>query len=146
MGGAVTTPHAIINPDSMAKPVGYAHAVVSTAGRTVYLGGQTAQGSDGRIHAATMAEQFDRALANVVTALEASHAKPAHLVSLQVLVTDAGEYRGVLAELGAVYKRHLGRHYPAITFVEVAGLFDPAAKVEITGIAVVPDNSDPNDL
>jgi enamine deaminase RidA (YjgF/YER057c/UK114 family) len=137
----VTTPHTIVNPPSMAKPVGYAHAVAASAGRTIYLGGQTAQAPDGQISGETMAEQFDAACANVVTALGAAGANPGHLVSMQVLVTDAGAYRDVLGELSAIYFRHFGRHYPAITFVEVAGLFDPNAKVEITGVAVVPESA-----
>jgi enamine deaminase RidA (YjgF/YER057c/UK114 family) len=60
-------------------------------------------------------------------------------VSLHVYTTEAGVYRARLAELGAVYRRHLGRHYVAAALFEVAGLFDPAAKVELVGIAVVPD-------
>ena len=133
------SPHRVVNPEGLAPPVGFAHAVVAAPGRTVYLGGQAAQGPDGAIAGATLAEQFDLAAANLVAALAAAGGAPEHLVSLHVYVTDAAAYRAALAELGAAYRRHLGRHYVATALFEVAGLFDPAAEVELVGIAVVPD-------
>jgi enamine deaminase RidA (YjgF/YER057c/UK114 family) len=135
----MTTPHQIINPAGLAPPVGFAHAVVAAHGRTVYLGGQAAQGPDGQIVGATLAEQFDLAAANLVATLAAAGGAPEHLVSLHVYTTEADAYRAALGELGAIYRRHLGRHYIATALFEVAGLFDPAAKVELVGIAVVPD-------
>ena len=132
-------PHRVVNPKGLAPPVGFAHAVVAAPGRTVYLGGQAAQAADGRIVGATVAEQFEVAAANLVAALAAAGGAPEHLVSLHVYVTDAAAYRAALAELGAAYRRHLGRHYVATALFEVAGLFDPAAEVELVGIAVVPD-------
>ncbi|HZA80327.1 MAG TPA: RidA family protein [Actinomycetes bacterium] len=133
------SPHRVVNPDGLAPPVGFAHAVVAAPGRTVYLGGQAAQGPDGAIAGTSMAEQFDLAAGNLVAALAAAGGAPEHLVSLHVYVTDAAAYRAALAELGAAYRRHLGRHYVATALFEVAGLFDPAAKVELVGTAVVPD-------
>jgi enamine deaminase RidA (YjgF/YER057c/UK114 family) len=137
--GRQPSPHRVVNPEGLAPPVGFAHAVVAAPGRTVYLGGQAAQGPDGAIAGATLAEQFDLAAANLVAALAAAGGAPEHLVSLHVYVTDAAAYRAALAELGAAYRRHLGRHYVATALFEVAGLFDPAAKVELVGVAVVPD-------
>ena len=135
----MTTPHRVVNPEGLAPPVGFAHAVVAAPGRTVYLGGQAAQGPDGRIVGATLAEQFERAAANLVAALAAAGGAPEHLVSLHVYTTEADAYRAALGELGALYRRHLGRHYVATALFEVAGLFDPVAKVELVGVAVVPD-------
>jgi enamine deaminase RidA (YjgF/YER057c/UK114 family) len=135
----MSTPHRVVNPAGLAPPVGFAHAIVAAPGRTVYLGGQAAQGPDGAIAGATLTEQFELAAANLVAALAAAGGVPEHLVSLHVYVTDAAGYRAALAELGAAYRRHLGRHYVATALFEVAGLFDPAAKVELVGIAVVPD-------
>ena len=137
--GRQPSPHRVVNPEGLAPPVGFAYAVVAAPGRTVYLGGQAAQGPDGAIVGATLAEQFDLAAANLVAALAAAGGAPGHLVSLHVYVTDAAAYRAALAELGAAYRRHLGRHFVATALFEVAGLFDPAAKVELVGIAVVPD-------
>jgi enamine deaminase RidA (YjgF/YER057c/UK114 family) len=138
-GAGRPTPHRVVNPEGLAPPVGFAHAVVAAPGRTVYLGGQAAQGPDGRIVGTTLAEQFEVAAANLVAALAAAGGAPRHLVSLHVYTTEAAVYRAALGELGAVYRRHLGRHYVATALFEVAGLFDPAAKVELVGVAVVPD-------
>jgi enamine deaminase RidA (YjgF/YER057c/UK114 family) len=90
----------------------------------------------------TLIEQFDLAAGNLVAALAAAGGAPEHLVSLHVYTTEVAVYRAALAELGAAYRRHLGRHYVATALFEVAGLFDPAAKVELVGIAVVPDREE----
>ncbi|MEA2517090.1 MAG: hypothetical protein QOG16_928, partial [Actinomycetota bacterium] len=134
----MTTPHEILNPPALADPVGYSHVVVATPGRTIYLGGQTAHDADNKLVGDTIAAQFDQAAANLVTALDAAGAKPEHLVSMQIFVTDVAEYKGSLDELAVAYQEHLGRHYPAIALLEVKGLYDPAAKVELVAIAVVP--------
>jgi enamine deaminase RidA (YjgF/YER057c/UK114 family) len=132
------SPHRIVNPESMLPARGFAHAVVAAPGRTIYLGGQTAHRRDGTITATTIVEQFDAAAANLVTALEAAGGRPEHLVSLHVYVTDAAAYRAALSDLAPVHRRHLGRHYPAMALLEVAGLMDPAALLELVGVAVVP--------
>ena len=131
--------HEIRNPEELAPARGFSHAVIASSGRTVYLGGQTAHGPDGTLHGSTIAEQFDRAAANVVTALAAAGARPEDLVSLQIFVTDAEEYRSSLEPIGKSWRERLGRRYPAMALFEVAGLFDPAAKVELVGVAVIPD-------
>jgi enamine deaminase RidA (YjgF/YER057c/UK114 family) len=130
--------HEIVNPAALAPATGFAHAVIAAPGRTVYLGGQAAQRPDGTIAGTTLTEQFDLALANVVTALRAAGGEPAHLVSMVIYTTDAAGYRARLRELGASYRRHLGKHYPAMAFFEVKGLFDPAALVELVATAVIP--------
>jgi enamine deaminase RidA (YjgF/YER057c/UK114 family) len=129
----------VVNPAGLAPPAGFAHAVVAAPGRTVYLGGQAAQGPDGAITGSSLVEQFEVAAANLVAALAAAGGAPEHLVSLHIYTTEVDRYRAALAELGAAYRRHLGRHYVATALFEVAGLFDPQAKVELVGIAVVPD-------
>ena len=130
--------HEIVTAPGLAEPVGFAHAVVAAPGRTVYLGGQTAQGSDGAIVGATMAEQFDQAAGNVVAALAAAGATPDHLVSLVIYTTAVAEYRAALKELGPLWRKHFGRHYPAVALLGVAELFDEAAKIELVGTAVIP--------
>jgi enamine deaminase RidA (YjgF/YER057c/UK114 family) len=134
----MTTPHEILNPDSMSEPKGFSHAVIAASGRTVYLGGQTAHDKDGTVVGSTMSEQFAKAAANVVEALRAAGATPEHLVSMQIYVTDVEAYRAELKDLAGAYKSHFGSHYPAIALFEVKGLFDPAATVELVCTAVVP--------
>lgn len=141
MVGPVTSqggPHEVVNPADLSPPSGFSHAVVAAPGRTVYLGGQTAHRPDGSLEGESVVEQFDAAAANVVRALEAAGARAEHLVSMHIYVTDAAEYRESLGELGPTYRRHFGRHYPAVALFEVVGLFDPKAKVELVCVAVVP--------
>ena len=132
------TPHEIVTPAGLAEPVGFAHAVISAPGRTIHLGGQTAQGSDGAIVGTTIVEQFDVAAGNVVTALTAAGATPDHLVSLIIYTTAVSEYRRSLGELGPLWRKHFGRYYPAVALLGVAELFDEAAKIELLGTAVIP--------
>jgi enamine deaminase RidA (YjgF/YER057c/UK114 family) len=132
----ITSPHEIRNPETLPPPMGFSHAVVAQAGRTVYLAGQTAQRPDGTLVAGTMAEQFDVAARNVVLALEGAGASPKDLVSMQIFVTDIAEYQRLSKEIGVAYRRHFGDYYPAMALVEVSRLFDPKATVELMGIAV----------
>jgi enamine deaminase RidA (YjgF/YER057c/UK114 family) len=125
----------LINSPDLAAPVGFSHAV--RAGDTVYLAGQTAQRPDGAIIGASVVEQFDVAAGNLVTALRAAGGEPEDLVSLQVFVTEVAEYKDSLMALGKVWRRHFGRRYPAMGLFGVSELYDPAAKVELMGVAVV---------
>jgi enamine deaminase RidA (YjgF/YER057c/UK114 family) len=135
----VSGPHRIVNPAGLPPPSGFSHAVVAAPGRTVYLGGQAAQAPDGSITGSGLVAQFEVAAGNLVTALAAAGGRPEHLVSVQILVTSAAAWRAALPELGAAWRRHLGRHYPAVALFQVAALFDPAAEVELVATAVVPD-------
>ena len=135
-GGA--GPHEVVNAEGLAPPVGFAHAVVAAPGRTVFLGGQIGADGHGQVRVVGVAEQLDLALDNLVTALQAAGGRPEHLVWMQIFVTDAAAYRSELKRLGEVWRRHLGRHYVATALLEVRALFDPAARVEVMGIAVIP--------
>jgi enamine deaminase RidA (YjgF/YER057c/UK114 family) len=132
----IASPHDIRNPETLPPAQGFSHAVIAQPGRTVYLAGQTAQQTDGTIVDGTIAEQFDVAAGNVVKALEAAEARPQDLVSMQIFVTDVAEYQRSSKEIGEAYRRHFGRHYPAMALLEVKRLFDPKAMVELMGIAV----------
>lgn len=133
----MTTPHRIVPVPSLPEPRGYAHAVVAAPGTLVFLGGQTAQGPDGAIRGTTMAEQFDVAATNLVTALAAAGGQPGDVVSLAIYVVDVAEYRAAVGDIGTVYRRHFGHHYPAMALLGVAELFDEAAKIELVATAVV---------
>jgi enamine deaminase RidA (YjgF/YER057c/UK114 family) len=125
----------LINSPQLAPATGFSHAV--RAGDTVYLAGQVAQAPDGTLVGSDIVAQFDQAAANLVTALAAAGGHPDDLVSLQVFVTDVAEYRGAVRELGRVWRRHFGRRYPAMGLFGVSALYDPGAKVELMGVAVL---------
>ena len=102
----------------------------------VFLSGQAGHRPDGVLAGETFVEQFDQACANVVEALAAAGGRPEDLVSMQIFVTDVTEYQRSSKEIGEAYRRHFGRHYPAMALVEVRRLFDPKAMVELMAIAV----------
>ena len=135
----MSSEHRIVTAPGLPEPIGFAHAVVAAPGRMVYLGGQIAQAADGAVRGDTLVEQFDLAAANVVAALNAAGARPDDLVSLVVFVTDVGEYRASLRQLGPVWRRHFGLRYPAMALLGVSALVEPEARVELVAVAVVPD-------
>jgi enamine deaminase RidA (YjgF/YER057c/UK114 family) len=128
-----------INPPSLAQPSGFSHAVVAGPGRLVFLAGQTAMDSSGRLVGSDVAGQFEQALANVLEALAAAGGQPADLASLTIYAVDLGDYQAYAREIGAVWRRLVGRDYPAMAAVGVSRLWDPAALVEIQGYAVIPN-------
>jgi enamine deaminase RidA (YjgF/YER057c/UK114 family) len=125
-----------INPPGLAEPKGFSHAVVGR-GTTVFLAGQTALNADGRIVGETVVAQFEQALANLLTALREAGGEPAQLASLTVYVTDMDDYRAHAREIGGVWRRLVGRDYPAMAGIGVARLWDKEALVEVQGFAVV---------
>jgi enamine deaminase RidA (YjgF/YER057c/UK114 family) len=135
----MTSPHLILNPESLAPARGFSHVVVGATGTMVHLGGQAGHDSQGSIVSDDLVAQFDQAAANVAAALAAAGGRPEHLVSIQIFTTDIERYRLSLGELADVYHRHFGSHYPAIALMGVSALFDPDAKIELVCAAVIPD-------
>lgn len=127
-----------INPSELPKPSGYAHAVVATGSRIVFLAGQTAMDADGRITGDTVVEQFERALDNLLTALRAAGGLPEHLTSVTVYAVDMDDYRANARAIGQVWRRLAGTDYPAMAGIGVARLWDREALVEVQGFAVLP--------
>jgi enamine deaminase RidA (YjgF/YER057c/UK114 family) len=134
------SPHRLINPETLPPPRGYSHAVVAAPGTVVALAGQTGHRTDGTI-AEDLVEQFDQAASNVAEALRAAGGSPEHLVQLLIFVTDVAQYRGSRDQIGERYRRHLGKHFPAMALLGVSELVDRRAKVELVGTAVVSDGS-----
>jgi len=128
-----------VNPPSLAAPSGFSHAVAATGGRLIFLAGQTALDAAGAVVGGTVAEQFEQALGNMLTALAAAGGRPEHLASLTIYAVDLAAYRASGREIGAVWRRLAGRDYPAMAAIGVSRLWDEAALVEIQGFAVVPD-------
>ena len=132
-------PLTLINPESLGAPSGYTHGLLADSnGKLLFISGQIAWDEKQKIVSDDFVEQFDRALANVITVVRAAGAKPEQIVRLIVYVTDKVEYRERTREVGERYRNHMGKHFPAMVLVEVAGLLDDAAKVEIEGMAVIP--------
>jgi enamine deaminase RidA (YjgF/YER057c/UK114 family) len=130
--------HLFVNPPGLLPGQGFSHLAIPAPGQLVFIAGQTAHQPDGSVRGTTMAEQADAALANLVTALAAADALPEHLVDLQIFVTDVAAYRAAMDEIGPAWRRHLGKHYPAVSLFGISELFDPQAQIEIVARAVVP--------
>lgn len=131
-----------INPEELARPSGFSHAVSVTerpgpAGRMVFLAGQIGMDRNGRLAGGGVVPQFEQALGNLLTALAAAGGQPADLVSVTIYLVDVEDYQAHGKEIGAVWRRLAGAGYPAMAGVGVTRLWNPAALIEIQGIAVV---------
>ncbi len=130
--------HQVLQPPGWAAPKGYSNGVVAS-GRQVYLAGQIGWNEAQQLVSNRFAGQFRQALQNILTLLAQAGGRPEHLVRLTWFVTNLDEYRAEMKDIGAAYREVLGRHYPPMSVVQVAGLVEPGAKVEIEATAVVPD-------
>ena len=126
-----------INPESLGAPRGYSNGVLTEGGRLLFIAGQVAWDREQRIVSADIVDQFDRALGNVITVVTEAGGKPEQIARLVIYVTDKAAYRERMKEIGARYRARMGRYFPAMVLVEVAGLLEDDAKIEIEGIAVL---------
>lgn len=128
----------ILQPPGWPKPKGYANGIAVRGGTTLYVAGQVGFNDRGAIEEATFAGQFRQVLKNTLAVLAEGGARPEHIVRMTWYVTDKREYLGALKEVGAAWRELMGRHYPAMAVVQVGGLVEDAAKIEIETTAVVP--------
>ena len=126
------------NPPALSPPTGFSHAVVATGTRVVFLAGQTALDTHGKVTGDTLPAQFEKALTNLLTALTAAGGTAADLARVTVYTTDVAAYRTHAPELGRIWRQSAGRDYPAMAVLEVVRLWDEQALVEIDGFAVLP--------
>jgi enamine deaminase RidA (YjgF/YER057c/UK114 family) len=126
-----------INPEGWPRPSGYANGCLA-AGRYLAVSGQIGWNERNELAADDFLEQARQALRNVMAVLRAAGGEAQHLVRLTWYVTNKNEYRQNLKELGASYREIVGEHYPAMTLLQVAGLLEDGAKVEIEATAVLP--------
>ncbi len=128
----------MLQPDGWLAPKGYSNGVMAR-GQVIYVGGQIGWNAQQQFESDDFIAQAHQALKNIAAVLATAQAGPEHIVRLTWYVTDRDEYVGRLKELGPVYRDVLGRHYPAMTCVEVSRLVEPRAKIEIEATAVLPD-------
>ncbi len=133
----MSNPFEILQPAGWASPKGYANGIAAT-GRQVYVAGQIGWNGDGQFETDDFVAQVGQALANIVAVLAEAQAGPQHIVRMTWYITDKREYIARAREVGDAYRRVIGKHFPAMTLVVVAGLLEDRAKVEIEVTAVVP--------
>ncbi|GHE20613.1 RidA family protein [Halomonas urumqiensis] len=132
------TTHQLLHPSHWKSAVGYANGMLAS-GRTVFVGGQIGWNAAQEFESDDFVAQVHQALSNIVAVLKEADAGPEHLVRLTWYVTDKREYLARLKEVGGAYRDVLGKHFPAMTMVQVADLVEDQAKVEIEATAMIPD-------
>ena len=130
--------HKILQPEGWAAPRGYSNGI-EARGRTVVIGGQIGWDGQCRFHTSDFATQARQALQNIVAILAEAGGKPEHIIRMTWYVVDKREYIAAYPELGRAYREVIGRNFPAMTAVQVAGLIEDAARVEIEATAMIPD-------
>ena len=128
----------LINPDALGAPSGYSHGVlVDGGGKLLFIAGQIAWDQNQKIVSDDFVEQFDKALANIVMVVKAAGGESNNIVRVVVYVTNKHEYLAQTKAVGERYRKHMGKHFPAMVLVQVASLLDDGAKVEIEATAVI---------
>ena len=127
----------VLQPKTWKRPKGYANGIVAE-GRMIFVAGQVGWDEQERFNSDSFAGQAEQALANIVAILAEAGAGPEHLVRLTWFVVDKAEYLASLEATGAAYRRVVGRHFPAMSVVEVKGLYEDSARLEIEATAVLP--------
>ena len=129
--------HKIVQPEGWPRPKGYANGVIAQ-GRMLFVAGQVGWNEKEEFDSDDFVAQTEQALKNIVAVLTAGGAKPEHIARMTWYVTSKEDYLGRLAEIGAVYRKVIGAVYPAMSLVQVAGLVEHGAKLEIEATAVIP--------
>ncbi|HAK56610.1 MAG: RidA family protein [Vicinamibacterales bacterium] len=129
----------VINPASLTSPRGYSNGILRSSGALLAVAGQVAWDREERIVSDVFAEQFDQALGNVLAVVTEAGGTPESLIKLTIFVTDAGAYLAQRKEIGIAYRRRMGKHFPAMSLVQVAALIEDGAQIEIEGLALIDD-------
>jgi enamine deaminase RidA (YjgF/YER057c/UK114 family) len=129
----------VLLPAGWAPPIGYANGIAADAGRLVFIAGQVGWDAQQKFHSDEIAPQFDQALANVVAVLAEAGGKPQHICRMTAYCCDKPAYLAARRELGAIWRKHMGAHYPAMSMIFVSDLLDSPGKIELEATAVVPN-------
>jgi len=128
----------VLQPPGWAKPKGYSNGIVAK-GRTIFVAGQVGWNAQEKFETSDFAGQARQALKNIVAILAEAGAGPQHICRMSWYVADAKEYNASLKDLGAAYREVIGKNFPVMTALQVAGFVEAGAKLEIEVTAVIPD-------
>ena len=126
-------------PSGWRPPIGYANGIAAPAGRLVFIAGQVGWDAEQRFHSEELVPQFEQALTNVLAVLVEAQGLPEHICRLTAYCIDKPAYLEARSELGRVWRRLMGTHYPAMSMIFVADLLDHPAKIELEATAVIPE-------
>lgn len=129
----------IINPEQLGAPKGYSNGLLAPAGsRLLFVAGQIGWNGEQKLVSERFLDQFAQALDNVLLVVATAGGWPEHVMRMTIYVTDTREYLEQIAEIGRAYRERMGKHYPTMSLVRVAGLLEPDAQVEIEATAALP--------
>jgi enamine deaminase RidA (YjgF/YER057c/UK114 family) len=128
-------------PAGWKPPVGYANGIAAS-GRIVFVAGQVGWDSEQRFHSENLPEQFERALLNVLAVLAEAGGRAEHICRMTAYCCDKPAYLAARPELGRIWRRHMGRHYPAMSMIFVSDLLDSPGRIELEATAVIPQEKD----
>ena len=129
----------VLLPEGWDAPIGYANGISVPAGRIVFIAGQVGWDAQQKFHSADIAPQFEQALENVLAVLAEAGGTPEHICRMTAYCSDKPAYMATRKELGPIWRRLMGRHYPAMSMIFVSALLDEPGKIELEATAVVPE-------
>lgn len=129
----------VLHPKGWAAPVGYSNGIAAGAGRIVFIAGQVGWDERQKFQTEQIVPQFEQALKNVLAVLAEAGGRPEHICRITAFCCDKPGYLAARTELGKIWKRHMGRHFPAMSMIFVSDLLDSPGKIELEATAVVPD-------
>jgi enamine deaminase RidA (YjgF/YER057c/UK114 family) len=129
----------VLQPPGWSKPVGYSNGLAARPGRLVFIAGQVGWDEKQKFHSEEIAPQFEQALKNVIEVLAEAGGRPEHICRMTAYCCDKPAYLAARPELGRIWHRLMGTHYPAMSMIFVADLLDAPGRVELEATAVVPD-------
>jgi enamine deaminase RidA (YjgF/YER057c/UK114 family) len=129
----------ILLPEGWDAPIGYANGVSVPAGRIVFVAGQVGWDARRKFHSEEIAPQFEQALENVLAVLAEAGGKPEHICRMTAYCSDKPAYMAARKDLGPIWRRLMGRHYPAMSMIFVSALLDEPGKIELEATAVIPE-------
>lgn len=127
----------ILHPAGWDKPIGYSNGIAVEGGRLVFIAGQVGWNAQQQFESEAIAPQFDQALRNVLAVLAEAGGKPTDICRMTAYCCDKPAYMAARSELGAIWRQHMGKHFPAMSMIFVVDLLDSPGKIELEATAVV---------
>jgi enamine deaminase RidA (YjgF/YER057c/UK114 family) len=128
----------VLLPDGWAPPIGYANGIEVDAGRIVFVAGQVGWDAQQKFASEDIVPQFEQALSNVLAVLAKAGGEPQHICRITAFCCDKPAYLAARGELGAIWRRLMGKHFPAMSMIFVSDLLDNPGKIELEATAVLP--------
>ncbi len=128
----------VLHPPGWAPPIGYANGIETTPGKVVFVAGQVGWNAEQRFESEDLVPQFAQALDNVLAILAEAGGEAAHICRMTAYCVDKRAYLAARPELGRIWKRKMGNHYPAMSMIFVSDLLDSPGKIELEATAVIP--------